>query len=482
MNDVQQSVLERLERFQLDAPGASFPFSRKLAQENHWTALYAARVIEEYKRFAFLAVASGHPVSPSEDVDQVWHMHLTYSQNYWKVFCPEILGMPFHHNPTQGGLAEHAKFDDWYRKTLESYRTFFQSEPPSDIWPSPEERQRSTAQFARVDKSTHWVIPKIAVTQPIRNIAVGVLALIVLGCSSAVATSNPFDWDGPTFLQFYWLLFPTCFISALVARHFLKVPLEAAHGQPTHVDGYEIACLNGGRVLAIDAVIAALIHQGIFAVVPRTLLVVRTALPYAGNNPLESFVAAIPMPPTGVGVNKLRVAALGEFTILDASLRSKGLFMEKKDQYRAMLIPFAICAFGILIGLVKIGVGIERDRPVGFLVMLCIISATLSVGTFLQSPRRSRYGDMYLARLREQYSHFRRIGHHQTNISPQEMEIAIGLYGAGALAGSMYSDIVPILHTPNSSSGASGGCGGTTSGCGGGGGGCGGGGCGGCGG
>src|ERR1044071_7485961 len=150
----------RLEQFQLDAPEAALPFSARLARENNWSPAYTRRVIHEYKRFAFLAVAAGHPVSPSEDVDQVWHLHLTYSQNYWKIFCPEILGQPLHHQPTKGGSDEREKFGDWYLKTLESYREHFGEEPPCDIWPTPEARDAEKHNFIRVDRERNWVIPK----------------------------------------------------------------------------------------------------------------------------------------------------------------------------------------------------------------------------------------------------------------------------------------------------------------------------------
>src|SRR5262245_43333513 len=113
MNTKHVELLRRLEEFQLDSPEAALPFSARLARENQWTANDAQRVINEYKRFAFLAVAAGHPVSPSENVDQAWHLHLTYTQDYWKIFCPEILGQPLHHQPTKGGHDEHEKFGDW---------------------------------------------------------------------------------------------------------------------------------------------------------------------------------------------------------------------------------------------------------------------------------------------------------------------------------------------------------------------------------
>src|SRR5690349_177010 len=143
---------KRIESFSVDATGAELPFSARLAKENDWSREFARRAIEEYKRFAFLAMVAGQAVSPSDTVDQVWHLHLTYTQNYWQKFCGEILGKPLHHNPTKGGTAECEKFDDSYRRTLESYREHFEAEPPMDIWPSAEARRADRSRFVRLDK------------------------------------------------------------------------------------------------------------------------------------------------------------------------------------------------------------------------------------------------------------------------------------------------------------------------------------------
>ncbi|MEQ1479350.1 glycine-rich domain-containing protein, partial [Salmonella enterica] len=81
----------RLQSFAFDDPSSSFPFSAKVAKENGWTRGYTLRVIEEYRRFAHLAVSAGHPVSPSEAVDQAWHIHILYTRQYGE-FCRDYLG------------------------------------------------------------------------------------------------------------------------------------------------------------------------------------------------------------------------------------------------------------------------------------------------------------------------------------------------------------------------------------------------------
>ena len=57
---------QRLEAFDLDAVDAEFTFSDRLARDNGWKPDYARRVIEEYKRFCYLAVRAGHDVTPSD--------------------------------------------------------------------------------------------------------------------------------------------------------------------------------------------------------------------------------------------------------------------------------------------------------------------------------------------------------------------------------------------------------------------------------
>ena len=73
----------------------------------------------------------GLHVTPSIEVDQVWHLHLIYTRQYWNDFAKH---MPFepHHGPTKGGSQESEKFTEWYSKTLESYKNVFGMNPPAD--------------------------------------------------------------------------------------------------------------------------------------------------------------------------------------------------------------------------------------------------------------------------------------------------------------------------------------------------------------
>jgi hypothetical protein len=154
------ALWQRIQVFSLDQAGSELSFSRRIARENGWSMDYTRRVIEEYKRFAFLAMVAGHPVTPSDPVDQVWHLHLTYSRSYWEDFCPNALGKALHHEPTRGGRAERQRFTELYQQTLDNYERLLGYPPPSDIWPAPAIRFGGEGHFVRINKACYWLIRK----------------------------------------------------------------------------------------------------------------------------------------------------------------------------------------------------------------------------------------------------------------------------------------------------------------------------------
>lgn len=141
-------------------PGAALPFAARLARDNGWTLAHAGRVIAEYRAFCFLAVTMSHPVTPSDAVDQAWHLHLTYSRDYWERFCPRVLGRPLHHGPTAGGADERHRFFDQYARTLKSYAEVFGQSPPADLWPAAARRLRDDPRARRVHPRDAIVIPR----------------------------------------------------------------------------------------------------------------------------------------------------------------------------------------------------------------------------------------------------------------------------------------------------------------------------------
>lgn len=129
-----KELWQRVSAYQIDEEGAAAPFSHRLAKEQNWSRELTLCAIEEYKRFMFLAVAAGHPVTPSKTVDEVWHLHLIYSRSYWEEFCVKVLDRIIHHDPGNGNEGEQSLYNNQYHQTLDSYVRLFGEQPPMAIW------------------------------------------------------------------------------------------------------------------------------------------------------------------------------------------------------------------------------------------------------------------------------------------------------------------------------------------------------------
>ncbi len=114
-------------------------FTKRLARERGWSLAFTRGAISEYRRFCWLAMTQGSPCTPSVEVDEVWHLHLTYSRDYWELWCGQALGAALHHDPTPGGPAAQATYRAQYAATLAAYERAF-GPPPAGYWPGTAKR------------------------------------------------------------------------------------------------------------------------------------------------------------------------------------------------------------------------------------------------------------------------------------------------------------------------------------------------------
>lgn len=159
MTNTEQILWKRIVDFEMDDDTSAYTFSDRLAVENGWTHEFTLRAIQEYKKFMFLICTTDGPLTPSDQVDQVWHLHLLYTRSYWKEFCGDVLEREIHHGPTRGGTVEQEKFADLYERTLSTYKLKFNMDPPDDVWPSTKNRF-APSRYQRVDLKKHWIIKK----------------------------------------------------------------------------------------------------------------------------------------------------------------------------------------------------------------------------------------------------------------------------------------------------------------------------------
>jgi hypothetical protein len=216
-------LLDRIMRHDLDRTDVSLPFSERLARENGWPQDFAHRVIHEYKRFVYLACLSSDELTPSDEVDQAWHLHLAYSRDYWDVFCPQVLGRSLHHGPTRGGLAEAERFQSNYLKTLTFYETVFGEKPPRDIWPPPSIRFAAPDKFRRVNLGLFSLKPRTEVQgrPPLALIALILFVSVLLLRFSLGYTTNLFS-DIFSTIILTAILYPLCIMLYVFLRRGVR--------------------------------------------------------------------------------------------------------------------------------------------------------------------------------------------------------------------------------------------------------------------
>jgi len=471
MNFQQIELYKRIQAFALDRPDSQLSFSQRLARDNGWSSGYTQRVIEEYKKFIFLAVAAGHPVTPSDQIDQVWHLHLTYTRLYWQEFCPKILQTTLHHEPTRGGSSEQLKFGSWYSKTLESYEQFFGHIPPIDIWPKPKDRFGRDLHFIRINTQQSWVLSKpnftVSVKPQLRKIGIftflAFLSLMITGCQIISQIPNPMNFTGPEFLTFYislgvmgialaaWLRFSLCLVSTNTKQ------------QPD-LNTYEIAFLAGGNHRLIMAAITSLVKQGYVEVLKEKSPFGRTQskLVVTGKidaiaDPVEKAVAQDILATDGA-IEQVFRKSTGMKDSIRARLEQLGLFLSDAQAFKAQIYPSLIVVILLGIGLCKMAVGISRDKPVG-LLLICIFGLLVLGARFFVKPQRSRYGEIIFKDLRNRLQPLK-----TANSSDSELVLAVAFFGATVLmADTALADLYQML-TPTAvaSSGSDGGSGGSS--------------------
>lgn len=177
-------LIGRIETLTIGQIDAALSFEGRLAAENGWTEAFAVRVGREYRRFLALIAISDEQLTPSDAVDQAWHLHMVYTRDYWHGLCRDIVGRDIHHEPTTGGSDRRDHYRSRYSHTLDLYRATFGDTPPADIWPAPAER--FAGRFQRVDL-TRATLSKAQMARWIGFAAAGLAVAGLAGMQGLVA-------------------------------------------------------------------------------------------------------------------------------------------------------------------------------------------------------------------------------------------------------------------------------------------------------
>ena len=283
-----QLLWNKIQSFSLDDGTAEVPFSVKLAGLQSWSPIFTRAAIEEYKKFLLLCCISENGASPSWTVDEIWHLHLTYTQSYWNDLCRNVLGKDLHHHPSTGGTEEDHRHLEWYKETLELYRTVFGYDARSDIWPAP--------------AKAPWPEPEDLVVKwdTLHSVAiVALLAFPFIFISLVYDTWVPFRLSGPHFLVFFPIYTIAVIIAYVVYRLQTKVSMDSivTNYFPDDVTSFQVADFLYGRHRAVQAGVIDLCRRGLMEVTSEAKFLIRSSahepVRYDGN-PLIPILAELP--------------------------------------------------------------------------------------------------------------------------------------------------------------------------------------------
>jgi len=301
---------------------------------------------------------------------------------------------------------------------------------------------------------------------------------------------NPFELRGPEFLLFYF-----CFSLAVIVAIVLLRRRAESGGSPRIDlgDPYLIAYLRGGEDEALRVAVVSLVDREMLVRDGRLIRRADHVTVDMAHRPIERAVLEL-----------FIIADNGASALKDKNL--KPVFQPYQDTLeRAGLLPdgatraarlkrllLGVAAL-VIVGVIKIQIGLSLERPVEFLVVMMIVA--IVIASTISFPRLTARGKATLEDIANLYSGLRtQINSFSPGGASAELAMYAAVFGVAALAATPFAYAEDLFHRKFSERLASSSCGtsmssscgssdGGSSSCGSsdGGGGCGGGGCGGCG-
>lgn len=292
---------------------------------------------------------------------------------------------------------------------------------------------------------------------------------------------SPFELPGPEFLALYCGLLVGTTLVAVVLRQLLRGPFDLPAAGLPDLDPYETAYVAGGPTLAFDAAITSLVQRKLLALGPGDGLIRRTVGAVPGLHRVEAAILrAVPDPARTETVATARAEAEGELSRLGQRPESAGLVLEPGRAALARYLPAALLLLLLGFGGVKLAIGLSRGRPIGFLVVLAVVTFVILLFFAGNEVRASFRGARWVKRRAGENAGLSATGRAAPDtLAGEDVALAVALFGMGAFATGELASLRKALHPAISGSCSGSACSSGSS-CGGGG--CGGGGCGGCGG
>lgn len=299
-----------------------------------------------------------------------------------------------------------------------------------------------------VDRATHVALPLPCGTlAELRRLsrASGLAAVFALLSAQPAQASglNPLDWTAGPFLALFVALACASLAAALKASSWLRKRAPRVEGR-SRLTPAELGMLAGGPARAADVFILEKIAAGRIVFEER----VRRLGPLSSRSDVLTL--------GGQDVTRAWLAAdkADEIACLRSGLVYEGLILpdaRRRSIHRATVVLMSPV---LLLGLAKLAVGIERDKPVGILLVLLVVTATAAL---VIAASRSHLSEAGYA-LIEGY----KVTHARALRAPRPEEIieAFAVAGASALVGTALETYGVLLKAADGGGCGSGGDGG----------------------
>ncbi|MBB4961500.1 TIGR04222 domain-containing membrane protein [Micromonospora polyrhachis] len=297
---------------------------------------------------------------------------------------------------------------------------------------------------------------------------------------SLAAAGDTWGISGPVFLLVYFIA-ADLLVFATLAHRFLLFAGPRGFRDADRLHPQQVAYLNGGARLAVDAALGGLRAAG--ALSGRNERIVSSgSLPVGATQLDQAIYNAVSqgIRPSALRTHQWVVQAIDQ---LRRQLEVAGLVPTLAQRRTARLVPLLLVGL-VGLGAVRLIAGLSADKPVGFLIALLAIVTVVTVVLLVVVPRQTRAAKSALRQLRIRHVHLSPGNSPSySSYGTTSAAMAVGLFGGAALWGldPRFAAEAEVQRNAIASGGSSGssGCGGGGGSDGGGGSGCGGGGCGG---
>ena len=419
-------LLRRIEAHGFDSPDEPLAFESRLADDHGWTLGYALAVVEEYRRFLVLTQVAGQAVSPSPDVDEAWHLHLTRTAHY-EAFCTAVFGRFLHHAPARAG--EGSKHRDMYAATLEAYRAAFGCSAPAVIWPRP--GQPAARQAVPLPG---WTVPWSLRRGNQLGLAVLLLAIVAGALLDRTGVLHPLQRIGP-----FEFLAGAALVMLGLGWWGLRPGVPPAQSTVRdRLEPYEAAWFSGGAPRMAMTAVAALTERGLL-LAPGKAGDRGARPPIAVNRSVEPRCVH----PAEVACLAAATDAGLRFTDACNALRPLAAEVERRlvaagiaADTAALPRPRAQALLGMLVLLVvevaRIVHAFGTPHRIGFLVLLTLAGMGLAWALARRPARTSARSERVLRPLRLAAG-----SHAKAPRTGQALAFGVALIGGTALAGDL---------------------------------------------